>query len=156
MVNGPHLSLFGENFSGLMGVACLYCRRSHMTCDSNRPCARCVKRNIGQLCHDEIKERSRENGSESTSQSPAVDSVVSPDQHLDIEIKTGIHPLLSLGVKWLTGFRRCTVKRKRKRKCFASPPTTRFERPVRFSQSVMAIISLLTGAIYIRFRRHWQ
>jgi len=92
MVNGPHLSLFGENFSGLMGVACLYCRRSHMTCDSNRPCARCVKRNIGHLCHDEIKERSRENGSESTSQSPAVDSVVSPDQHLDIEIKTGISP----------------------------------------------------------------
>ena len=82
----------GENFNGLMGVACLYCRRSHMTCDSNRPCARCVKRNIGHLCHDEIKERSRENGSESTSQSPAVDSVVSPDQHLDIEIKTGISP----------------------------------------------------------------
>lgn len=37
-------------------VACVYCRRSHMTCDSGRPCSRCVKRNIGHLCHDEVKE----------------------------------------------------------------------------------------------------
>lgn len=27
-----------------------------MTCDSGRPCTRCVKRNIGHLCHDEVKE----------------------------------------------------------------------------------------------------
>ncbi|KAF5358803.1 hypothetical protein D9758_008588 [Tetrapyrgos nigripes] len=33
--------------------ACLYCRRSHMTCDEGRPCQRCVKREIGHLCHDE-------------------------------------------------------------------------------------------------------
>jgi hypothetical protein len=58
-----------------------------MTCDSNRPCARCVKRNIGHLCHDEVKDK-RENGSESTSQSPALDAV-SPDQVVDGEIKTG-------------------------------------------------------------------
>ena len=69
-------------------LACLYCRRSHMTCDSNRPCARCVKRNIGHLCHDEVKDKHRENGTESTSQSPAVEAT-SPDQHLDVEIKTG-------------------------------------------------------------------
>ncbi|KAK9247978.1 hypothetical protein V1506DRAFT_374364 [Lipomyces tetrasporus] len=37
--------------------ACVYCRRSHMTCDSGRPCSRCVKRNIGHLCHDESKEQ---------------------------------------------------------------------------------------------------
>ncbi|KAK9240992.1 hypothetical protein V1525DRAFT_393386 [Lipomyces kononenkoae] len=37
--------------------ACVYCRRSHMTCDSGRPCSRCVKRNIGHLCHDENKEQ---------------------------------------------------------------------------------------------------
>ncbi|KAK9457695.1 hypothetical protein V1511DRAFT_455522 [Dipodascopsis uninucleata] len=36
--------------------ACVYCRRSHMTCDSGRPCSRCVKRNIGHLCHDESKD----------------------------------------------------------------------------------------------------
>ncbi|KAG8946406.1 hypothetical protein FRC04_011852 [Tulasnella sp. 424] len=35
--------------------ACLYCRRSHMHCDENRPCARCIKRDIGHLCHDEVK-----------------------------------------------------------------------------------------------------
>lgn len=33
--------------------ACVYCRRSHMTCDNDRPCGRCVRRNIGHLCHDE-------------------------------------------------------------------------------------------------------
>ncbi|KAK7203937.1 hypothetical protein BZA70DRAFT_296781 [Myxozyma melibiosi] len=33
--------------------ACIYCRRSHMTCDSERPCSRCVRRNIGHLCRDE-------------------------------------------------------------------------------------------------------
>ncbi|KAG8963052.1 hypothetical protein FRC03_003487 [Tulasnella sp. 419] len=35
--------------------ACLYCRRSHMHCDENRPCQRCIKRDIGHLCHDEAK-----------------------------------------------------------------------------------------------------
>lgn len=35
--------------------ACLYCRRSHMTCDEGRPCQRCIKREIGHLCHDERK-----------------------------------------------------------------------------------------------------
>ncbi|KAF2143243.1 uncharacterized protein K452DRAFT_224914 [Aplosporella prunicola CBS 121167] len=36
--------------------ACIYCRRSHMTCDLERPCTRCIKRNIGHLCHDEPRE----------------------------------------------------------------------------------------------------
>ena len=27
-----------------------------MTCDSERPCTRCIKRNIGHLCHDEPRE----------------------------------------------------------------------------------------------------
>lgn len=35
--------------------ACLYCRRSHMTCDEGRPCQRCIKREIAHLCHDEQK-----------------------------------------------------------------------------------------------------
>ncbi|KAM6501419.1 hypothetical protein JOM56_004433 [Amanita muscaria] len=38
--------------------ACLYCRRSHMTCDEGRPCQRCIKREIGHLCHDERKPKS--------------------------------------------------------------------------------------------------
>jgi hypothetical protein len=40
--------------------ACVYCRRSHMTCDSKRPCTRCIKRSIGHLCHDELKPRGKE------------------------------------------------------------------------------------------------
>lgn len=35
-------------------VACVFCRRSHMICDNNRPCTRCVKRNISHLCRDEL------------------------------------------------------------------------------------------------------
>ncbi|KAL2219457.1 Zn cluster transcription factor [Thermoascus aurantiacus ATCC 26904] len=30
-----------------------------MTCDSDRPCSRCIKRNIGHLCHDEPREPSK-------------------------------------------------------------------------------------------------
>ncbi|CDO93599.1 unnamed protein product [Kluyveromyces dobzhanskii CBS 2104] len=33
--------------------ACVFCRRSHMVCDEQRPCSRCVKRSIGHLCRDE-------------------------------------------------------------------------------------------------------
>ncbi|KAJ1568472.1 hypothetical protein HK405_001610 [Cladochytrium tenue] len=35
--------------------ACVYCRRSHMTCDEGRPCQRCIRRRIAHLCHDEAK-----------------------------------------------------------------------------------------------------
>ncbi|QMW30104.1 hypothetical protein G4B84_005439 [Aspergillus flavus NRRL3357] len=45
-------------------LACVYCRRSHMTCDSERPCTRCIKRNIGHLCHDEPREPSKRARSE--------------------------------------------------------------------------------------------
>ena len=44
--------------------ACVYCRRSHMTCDLQRPCARCVKRDIGHLCHDEPREPANRSKSE--------------------------------------------------------------------------------------------
>ncbi|KAM5359735.1 hypothetical protein ACJA88_015052 [Fusarium oxysporum] len=36
--------------------ACIYCRRSHMSCDLVRPCTRCIKRNIAHLCHDEPRD----------------------------------------------------------------------------------------------------
>ncbi|KAJ1744224.1 Transcription factor [Coemansia sp. RSA 990] len=32
--------------------ACVYCQRSHMSCNNERPCQRCIKRNIGHMCHD--------------------------------------------------------------------------------------------------------
>lgn len=44
--------------------ACVYCRRSHMTCDLQRPCARCVKRDIGHLCHDEPRDPPKKSKSE--------------------------------------------------------------------------------------------
>eukprot|EP00123_Amoebidium_parasiticum_P021254 comp6407_c0_seq1/m.2207 comp6407_c0_seq1/g.2207 ORF comp6407_c0_seq1/g.2207 comp6407_c0_seq1/m.2207 type:complete len:446 (-) comp6407_c0_seq1:21-1358(-) len=33
--------------------ACVYCHRSHLMCDAERPCGRCKKRNIPHLCRDE-------------------------------------------------------------------------------------------------------
>ncbi|KAI1786216.1 hypothetical protein LXA43DRAFT_75139 [Ganoderma leucocontextum] len=47
--------------------ACLYCRRSHMTCDEGRPCQRCIKREIGHLCHDERRTTGKDKTSASTS-----------------------------------------------------------------------------------------
>ncbi|KAF2017108.1 hypothetical protein BU24DRAFT_420134 [Aaosphaeria arxii CBS 175.79] len=44
--------------------ACIYCRRSHMTCDLERPCTRCIKRNIGHLCHDEPRENVKKSKTE--------------------------------------------------------------------------------------------
>ncbi|KAL0074379.1 hypothetical protein F4703DRAFT_1893317, partial [Phycomyces blakesleeanus] len=35
-----------------VSLACVFCRRSHMTCDDGRPCQRCTKRNIGHKCYD--------------------------------------------------------------------------------------------------------
>jgi len=56
--------------------ACVYCRRSHMTCDSQRPCTRCIKRDIGHLCHDEHREpvkkqKSEADGTSTDKQEPA-------------------------------------------------------------------------------------
>ncbi|CEH12481.1 potential fungal zinc cluster transcription factor [Ceraceosorus bombacis] len=33
--------------------ACVFCKRSHMTCDDERPCRRCHKRGIAHMCADE-------------------------------------------------------------------------------------------------------
>ncbi|KAK7450561.1 Transcription factor [Stygiomarasmius scandens] len=51
--------------------ACLYCRRSHMTCDEGRPCQRCIKREIGHLCHDEQRSKSDKAPSQTQTQAQA-------------------------------------------------------------------------------------
>ncbi|KAI8598202.1 hypothetical protein EDD21DRAFT_383142 [Dissophora ornata] len=67
--------------------ACVYCRRSHMTCDDGRPCQRCIKRNIGHLCHDEPKpsqlaQNQGANGNEAKRMSP-------PSHHQQQQGQTG-------------------------------------------------------------------
>jgi len=37
--------------------ACVFCQRSHMSCDSGRPCKRCVDRGVPELCVDPIPKR---------------------------------------------------------------------------------------------------
>lgn len=55
--------------------ACLYCRRSHMTCDEGRPCQRCIKREIGHLCHDERRPKPAK---EQTSTTPVAATTTTP------------------------------------------------------------------------------
>ncbi|KAK7229141.1 hypothetical protein V2G26_001311 [Clonostachys chloroleuca] len=52
--------------------ACVYCRRSHMTCDLERPCTRCIKRNIGHLCHDEPRDADSKKNKNATQGAPSV------------------------------------------------------------------------------------
>ncbi|KAI8137309.1 hypothetical protein BJV82DRAFT_674901 [Fennellomyces sp. T-0311] len=60
--------------------ACVYCRRSHMTCDEGRPCQRCIKRSIGHLCHDEPKHssNSQQNNNNNSSNNHAAKGRVAP------------------------------------------------------------------------------
>ncbi|KAL2365656.1 hypothetical protein RJZ56_001416 [Blastomyces dermatitidis] len=51
--------------------ACVYCRRS------DRPCTRCIKRNIGHLCHDEPRENVKRAKSEQATSAP--DEEVAPN-----------------------------------------------------------------------------
>ncbi|KAK8198700.1 Transcription factor [Zalaria obscura] len=67
--------------------ACVYCRRSHMTCDLERPCARCVKRDIGHLCHDEPREPNKRTRSEGVEIAPA-DEAPSRQNTAPVEFNT--------------------------------------------------------------------
>ncbi|KAL0078971.1 Zn(2)-C6 fungal-specific transcription factor [Phycomyces blakesleeanus] len=56
--------------------ACVYCRRSHMTCDDGRPCQRCIKRSIGHMCHDEAKNPSTAQSTQSAKRSSSTSTPV--------------------------------------------------------------------------------
>ncbi|KAJ8072909.1 Transcription factor [Marasmius tenuissimus] len=58
--------------------ACLYCRRSHMTCDDGRPCQRCIKREIGHLCHDERRPRPSEKPEQPIASSSSTTPAITP------------------------------------------------------------------------------
>ncbi|KAG9692842.1 hypothetical protein KCU95_g6746, partial [Aureobasidium melanogenum] len=58
--------------------ACVYCRRSHMTCDLERPCARCVKRDIAHLCHDEPREPAK--GKKPDTDTPPAETSANQDE----------------------------------------------------------------------------
>ncbi|SAL99409.1 hypothetical protein [Absidia glauca] len=55
-------------------LACVFCRRSHMTCDEGRPCQRCIKRSIGDMCHDTPTGRKKT----TTNNSPPEDPTTTP------------------------------------------------------------------------------
>ncbi|KAJ5054293.1 uncharacterized protein L3040_000571 [Drepanopeziza brunnea f. sp. 'multigermtubi'] len=80
--------------------ACVYCRRSHMTCDLNRPCARCIKRSISHLCHDEPRKQfmSATLAKSQHSNTVAEEDDLSPDpvqgNNTDIGLKTSFEPTL--------------------------------------------------------------
>ncbi|KAJ2094634.1 Transcriptional regulator of nonfermentable carbon utilization, partial [Coemansia sp. RSA 922] len=39
--------------------ACNHCQKSHLTCDDSRPCARCVKKKIGDTCVDGVRKKAK-------------------------------------------------------------------------------------------------
>ncbi|GAA5972369.1 hypothetical protein JCM21900_003932 [Sporobolomyces salmonicolor] len=51
--------------------ACRFCRKSHMACDGQRPCARCIKREIAHLCNDEPIAPPASNAGSTRDSSPA-------------------------------------------------------------------------------------
>ncbi|SCO15579.1 uncharacterized protein FFB20_14784 [Fusarium fujikuroi] len=65
--------------------ACVYCRRSHMSCDLGRPCTRCIKRNIGHLCHDERFDTGLQKGkSTQPGQTAQTNTTSLPNSNLEI------------------------------------------------------------------------
>ncbi|KAI9015719.1 hypothetical protein CLU79DRAFT_765496 [Phycomyces nitens] len=74
--------------------ACVYCRRSHMTCDDGRPCQRCIKRSIGHMCHDEPKESASSSGSASNGTAPkgSRESSITSDSDYKSSVKTVLPP----------------------------------------------------------------
>ncbi|KAG8627346.1 hypothetical protein KVT40_004829 [Elsinoe batatas] len=77
--------------------ACVYCRRSHMTCDLQRPCARCVKRDIGHLCHDEPREPGKRQKSE-PELAPAEQKQPDPTPFSSFEQDHGVLSIAPAGV----------------------------------------------------------
>lgn len=51
---------------------CIPCRRAHTKCDLERPCKRCVRRDIGHLCHDEPRDPPTKEKSEAEMAGPAL------------------------------------------------------------------------------------
>lgn len=39
--------------------ACVFCHSKHLQCSNERPCKNCIKRNIGDQCHDVVRKRAK-------------------------------------------------------------------------------------------------
>ncbi|KAG7006365.1 riboflavin kinase [Physcia stellaris] len=39
--------------------ACFACQRAHLTCGDERPCQRCIKRNLQDACHDGVRKKAK-------------------------------------------------------------------------------------------------
>lgn len=63
-----------------VSTACVFCRRSHMMCDDQRPCKRCCHRGIGHLCADGTAVVAAQTGGECSKQAKS---------NLDTSISTG-------------------------------------------------------------------
>lgn len=46
--------------------ACTNCQRTHLTCDDNRPCERCIKRGCEDTCQDGIRKKNRQSAGSMT------------------------------------------------------------------------------------------
>ncbi|KAG0152503.1 hypothetical protein CROQUDRAFT_70717 [Cronartium quercuum f. sp. fusiforme G11] len=64
--------------------ACLFCKRSHMTCDDSRPCQRCIKREISHLCCDEPPSSNGSAPPQQLSQSSIRNIITQPQTHAPV------------------------------------------------------------------------
>lgn len=39
--------------------ACVHCQRTHLTCDNNRPCERCIARGLAETCRDGVRKKAK-------------------------------------------------------------------------------------------------
>lgn len=99
--------------------ACLYCRRSHMTCDEGRPCQRwyvppfldltcrstldkyqpllSIKREIGHLCHDERRTTPKDKNSTTPQQSQPPQPQATTVSNPPIDVARGVPGKHTLG-----------------------------------------------------------
>ncbi|KAL7419012.1 Transcriptional regulator of nonfermentable carbon utilization [Cryptotrichosporon argae] len=81
--------------------ACLACQKSHLTCDEQRPCTRCVKKGMGDQCVEGVRKKAKYllEGDERVASSSAMPDSISPPappQHVAAHIAVPPAPQVAL------------------------------------------------------------
>eukprot|EP01130_Rhizamoeba_saxonica_P001200 TRINITY_DN110_c0_g1_i1.p1 TRINITY_DN110_c0_g1~~TRINITY_DN110_c0_g1_i1.p1 ORF type:complete len:126 (-),score=11.87 TRINITY_DN110_c0_g1_i1:139-516(-) len=70
-----------------VSIACTACRKSHLKCDSGRPCSRCIKKGISHLCRTADSKRRGRKGDSNRGSS----SVVTKNRSLMVPLKKRLY-----------------------------------------------------------------
>ncbi|KAI9502191.1 hypothetical protein BX070DRAFT_175061, partial [Coemansia spiralis] len=80
--------------------ACVFCQRSHMSCNDQRPCQRCIKRNISHLCRDKEPTSDSADTRKAAKAADKESSARSVKRELDV---VPIAPALNVGSRMYNG-----------------------------------------------------